>query len=202
MMILLIDHHDWQHSGYTKAVDWWSLGVTLYKMLLAKYPFRVDFSNDELNADDIKSRDRLEGSMRYAALCESVDYSDLEDNPTAVNFLSRLLTVEDTKRLGYGPSGANDVSSHPFFASIDWVKLEKKELKPPPLPASCLAPYYRRQSMSLEMFLTTHGKYDWYNPPANKYRNNNELYVEKDSLIQEQLLLWDYTSPACIFIDI
>ena len=49
----------------------------------------------------------------------------------AVSFLEGLLTRDPEKRLGSGPNGSENVKKHPFFKSIDWEKLEKKELEPP-----------------------------------------------------------------------
>jgi hypothetical protein len=33
-----------------------------------------------------------------------------------------------------GSNAEMDIRKHPFFASIDWAKLEKKELRPPFVP--------------------------------------------------------------------
>jgi len=35
------------------------------------------------------------------------------------------------KRLGSGATGSENVKKHPFFKSIDWEKLERKEMEPP-----------------------------------------------------------------------
>lgn len=48
--------------------------------------------------------------------------------------LQKLLKRNPEERLGYGPEGACDIMDHPFFESIDWVKLGKKEVKPPYIP--------------------------------------------------------------------
>ena len=38
-------------------------------------------------------------------------------------------------RLGHGAEGVKNIKDHPFFAPIDWVKLEAKEIPPPFVPA-------------------------------------------------------------------
>lgn len=38
------------------------------------------------------------------------------------------------KRIGYGTKDALELMEHPFFKSIDWEKLAKKEVKPPYIP--------------------------------------------------------------------
>ena len=46
----------------------------------------------------------------------------------AANLIKRLLNKQARFRLGGGPRDAAEVMEHPFFESIDWVKLENKEL--------------------------------------------------------------------------
>lgn len=52
----------------------------------------------------------------------------------ARDLLTKLLERNPKKRLGYGQKGAQDIMDHPFFESIDWPKLAKKEMKPPYIP--------------------------------------------------------------------
>jgi hypothetical protein len=44
------------------------------------------------------------------------------------------MTRPPNKRLGCGPGGAEAIKEHPFFASIDWEALEKKEVPAPEKP--------------------------------------------------------------------
>lgn len=39
------------------------------------------------------------------------------------------------RRLGCGPGGMNEVMAHPFFAGIDWVAIELKQVTPPFKPS-------------------------------------------------------------------
>jgi serum/glucocorticoid-regulated kinase 2 len=43
----------------------------------------------------------------------------------------QLLRRDPAKRLGSGPSGAQEIMDHPFFASIDFDLLMKREIEPP-----------------------------------------------------------------------
>jgi p90 ribosomal S6 kinase len=45
--------------------------------------------------------------------------------------LRALFKRNPTNRLGAGPTGVEEIKTHPFFSSINWIKLEKKELSPP-----------------------------------------------------------------------
>ncbi len=92
---MLMGNSGWRREGYTKAVDWWSLGVTMYKLLLAKYPFAAVESSGLGGA--IGSAEAQGASLdRYEALHDDVDYSAFNSYPELVDLLSGLLTVDDT----------------------------------------------------------------------------------------------------------
>ena len=46
----------------------------------------------------------------------------------------KLLDQDPTTRLGSGANGSENVKNHPYFADIDWGKLERKEIVPPYRP--------------------------------------------------------------------
>ena len=52
----------------------------------------------------------------------------------AKDLISKFLTVEPKKRIGYGANGFEDIINHPYFANIDWELLEEKQIKPPFVP--------------------------------------------------------------------
>ena len=45
-----------------------------------------------------------------------------------------LLNRNPTRRLGAGADGATEIMKHPFFASIDFKKIGRKEVEGLPLP--------------------------------------------------------------------
>lgn len=55
-------------------------------------------------------------------------------DPAAKSAVQGFMTRDEEKRLGCGKYGKQDIQSHPFFKSIDWGKLERRELKPPFTP--------------------------------------------------------------------
>lgn len=52
----------------------------------------------------------------------------------AKDLLEKLLERDPKKRIGYGVKDAEELMEHPFFDSIDWEKLAKREVKPPYIP--------------------------------------------------------------------
>ncbi|ODQ65326.1 Pkinase-domain-containing protein, partial [Nadsonia fulvescens var. elongata DSM 6958] len=108
-------------QGYTKAVDWWTLGVLLYEMLTGLPPF-YDENIPEMY------RKILEEPLRFP------DDTDRE----ARNILTGLLNRDPLKRLGSGRDGGNgaaEIKNHPFFAEIDWNRLMAKKYAAPFKPA-------------------------------------------------------------------
>ncbi|CAK6958662.1 protein kinase C delta type-like [Scomber scombrus] len=95
---------------YTFSVDWWSFGVLVYEMLIGQSPFQGD---DE---------DELFESIR----------SDTPHYPRwltkeAKNMIELLFEREPGRRLGI----VGDIRAHPFFKTINWQALERREVVPP-----------------------------------------------------------------------
>ncbi|ODQ65300.1 kinase-like protein [Nadsonia fulvescens var. elongata DSM 6958] len=103
-------------TGYTKAVDWWTLGVLLYEMLTGLPPF-YDENVPEMY------RKILEDPLRFP------DDMDRE----ARSLLTGLLQRDPDQRTG--SYGAQEIKSHPFFVQIDWKRLMAKKYKAPFKPA-------------------------------------------------------------------
>ncbi|WPG99412.1 Hypothetical protein R9X50_00222600 [Acrodontium crateriforme] len=100
-------------QGYTKAVDWWTLGVLLYEMLTGLPPFYDENTNE----------------MYRKILAEPLHFPGPEIVPPAArDLLTRLLDRDATRRLG--TNGASEIKAHPFFHSIDWRKLLDRKYEP------------------------------------------------------------------------
>jgi len=111
-----------QGTGHTMTVDWWTLGILLFELLLGKPPFKAkDLSilYQRIVAEDVVvPQNKLVEDM--SPECRSIIRGFLNRNPNS--------------RLGH--QGTAQVRAHPFFASIDWPKLEQKQLSPPYTPLS------------------------------------------------------------------
>lgn len=46
------------------------------------------------------------------------------------SFVLQLLQKDPTKRLGSGPRGGDEIKGHKWFRTVNWKKLEAKELIP------------------------------------------------------------------------
>ncbi|GAN11216.1 pkinase-domain-containing protein [Mucor ambiguus] len=103
-------------QGYTKTVDWWTLGVLLYEMMTGLPPFYDENTNEMY-------RKILQDELRFP--------DDMTED--ARSLLRGLLTRDPNKRLGN--NGSEEIKNHAFFSSIDWKKLNQKKLQPPYKPS-------------------------------------------------------------------
>lgn len=94
-------------QGHDKGVDWWAIGILTYEMLESQPPFFGESVTD----------------IYKMALKYSPCFLTITD-PTAKSFIKSLLHKDKTKRLGCGVLGAKEVMNHPFFAGIDWKRIE------------------------------------------------------------------------------
>jgi serine/threonine protein kinase len=99
---------------YGKAVDWWGFGTLLYEMMTGQTPF---FD---------RNRKRMFHNILHRDVVFTQAFSE-----DAKDLLTGLLRRDPAKRLGSGPSGVQEIMDHPFFASIDFDKLLKREVEPP-----------------------------------------------------------------------
>ena len=110
-------------NGYTKAVDWWSLGALFYEMLAGKPPFvqKKGETSKDLDRKIIQSKVVMPSYLQA----------------DTVALLRGFLEKDSMKRLGSSKStmfvigGVTALKAQPFFKGIDWKKVYNCELTPP-----------------------------------------------------------------------
>jgi serum/glucocorticoid-regulated kinase 2 len=105
-------------QGYGTPVDWWSLGTLLYEMLTGLPPFY----NQNLH---VMYEKIIRGKLHFPA--------ELSNEARAL--LGALLERNPKLRL-CTRGGIDELIKHPFFASLDFEKLKKKQITPPFKPES------------------------------------------------------------------
>uniref|UniRef100_A0A8C4UX74 Ribosomal protein S6 kinase n=1 Tax=Falco tinnunculus TaxID=100819 RepID=A0A8C4UX74_FALTI len=95
-------------TGHDKAVDWWSVGVLMYELLTGASPFTVD---GEKNSQAEISRRILKSEPPYPQ----------EMSALSKDIIQRLLMKDPKKRLGCGPTDADEIKQHPFFQGYSFV---------------------------------------------------------------------------------
>uniref|UniRef100_A0A8C5XZN2 Serine/threonine-protein kinase N1 n=1 Tax=Microcebus murinus TaxID=30608 RepID=A0A8C5XZN2_MICMU len=104
-------------TSYTRAVDWWGLGVLLYEMLVGESPFPGD--DEEEVFDSI-----VNDEVRYPRFLSA----------EAIGIMRRLLRRNPERRLGSSERDAEDVKKQPFFRTLAWDALLARRLPPPFVP--------------------------------------------------------------------
>uniref|UniRef100_A0A7N8Y234 protein kinase C n=1 Tax=Mastacembelus armatus TaxID=205130 RepID=A0A7N8Y234_9TELE len=104
-------------TSYTRAVDWWGLGVLIYEMLVGESPFPGD--DEEEVFDSI-----VNDEVRYPRFLST----------EAIGIMRRLLRRNPERRLGSGEKDAEEVKKQPFFRNVDWEALLQRKVRPPFVP--------------------------------------------------------------------
>ncbi|KFO28016.1 protein kinase C iota type-like [Fukomys damarensis] len=111
-------------EDYGFAVDWWTLGVMMYEMMVGESPFHLVESSD--NPDQNSNHNLLQVILErkiHIPRCLSVE---------ATSVLKSFLNRDPKERLGCCPQrGFADVQEHGFFQNVDWHRMERKQVAPP-----------------------------------------------------------------------
>ena len=104
-------------QGYGPEVDWWSLGIIMYEMMIGYPPLFSDTSNETCK--------KILHWSEYLSIPPEANISR-----EATDLIKRLITDVNV-RIGY--KGADEIKKHPFFKGIDWENV-REALKPPFIP--------------------------------------------------------------------
>lgn len=100
--------------SHGKGVDWWTLGILTYEMLVSYPPFFCD------NAMEVYAR------IMHAKLKFPKDF-----NRNAESFIRALLKTKPSSRLGVIAGGAQTVKKHSWFKGFKWNDLLNRTMTAP-----------------------------------------------------------------------
>ena len=103
---------------YTRAVDWWSLGIIIYELLAGSTPFFAESVEEIL----------------YNIVNKGIEYPEYFKF-VAVIIIRELLRKDPSQRLGGSERGAEDIKTQSFFRNINWELLKARKLEAPFVPA-------------------------------------------------------------------
>jgi len=104
-------------KGHGKPVDWWSLGILTFEMLVGCPPFY--HANVQI--------------MYSKIISEPVPQPGSLVSGDAKKFILALLNRNVASRLG-SAGGITEIRKHPFFSTVNWDLLYAKKIKPPFIP--------------------------------------------------------------------
>jgi serine/threonine protein kinase len=189
-MVIMLTQRSRDKVGYSHTVDWWSLGVTMFKLLTGFRPFTEEnFSAFMEMAPTLRQNvDNGRTSPEYAILFQIIPFPRTMPENT-VDVITRFLDVNEVTRLGAGNTGVSDIKKHPYFANIDWELLEQKHVEPPykPITKNC-AQNDQHRFASFDLMLASLGKTQW----------NVEVPESEE---QKYFAAWDYTSPHTLRVE-
>ena len=101
-------------KGYTYSVDWWSLGVLMYEMLVGVCPFEGQNKKETMQ--------KITRSTLFYPDTLSVE---------SISLLKGLLKRNPAKRFGSLEWKADEIKRHSFFSCINWDELFERKITPP-----------------------------------------------------------------------
>ena len=104
-------------KGYGQEIDWWSVGVIFYEMLVGYAPFC---------AQEIREVcERILNFKKYLQVPPEIKLTK-----EAEDLINKLIN-DPNKRLG--KNGSEEIKAHPFFNGVDWKNI-RTTMKPPFIP--------------------------------------------------------------------
>lgn len=104
------------NKGYGQEVDWWSIGVILFEMMVGYPPFFADTPSETCQ--------KIIKWEKYFNIP-----SDAKLSSNAISLIKAMVNHTD-KRLGL--NGVDEIKKHPFFKNFDWNNV--KNMKPSFIP--------------------------------------------------------------------
>ena len=109
------------NKDHNYCVDFFSLGVCLYELLMGKRPYH-GHNKKELRKDMVSRQARIKEDNIPDGFVKS------ETFPDCANFINLLLERKKEKRLGF--DGFEEIKNHPWLIDFDWEELINKKMQP------------------------------------------------------------------------
>ena len=152
-------------TGYSEDIDWWSVGVILFEMLVGYAPFCSE-----------QTKDVCYKVINWKNFLKIPD--DVLISREAEDLIAKMVNDSD-KRLG--KNGVDEIKAHPFFKNVDWNNI--RNTKAPFIPE--LKNDYDTKYFDQFEYLE-----DFY-PPKKKFKKRKDAeflgytYKEEDNLSKD-----------------
>ncbi|KAF8639109.1 hypothetical protein AX17_001724 [Amanita inopinata Kibby_2008] len=118
---------------YSFGIDFWAATITLYLMVTGRHPWSED------QEKDIESQ----------IIEDDVTFEPEDDiSEDCKDFIRQMLKKEPTERLRIGL----DMTSHPYFAGVDWVAMQNRAVPAPWIPDFMTGHFYDEEWGAINHF--------------------------------------------------
>lgn len=136
----------WAYGRYSREVDWWTIGVLIFEMLVGLPPFydentQAMYQKVRHRSENLLSCDMLLACLSVLPLMQIALRKILKQilhqrlvfpdavSPAAAAIVTRLLDRDPRNRLGH--TGAAAIRADPFFSSLNWDDLLYQRINMP-----------------------------------------------------------------------
>ena len=145
-------------SGYGMDIDWWSVGVIFFEMLVGYAPFCSEETKDVCY--------KVLNWEKYLKIPDEITLSR-----EAEDLINKMINYSD-KRLG--KNGIEEIKVHPFFKGVDWDNIRKTKAPfIPNLKNDCDTKYFEHFDVEEPFY-----------PPKKRFKKRKDIeflgYTYKD----------------------
>ena len=139
-------------NGYDKEIDWWSVGIIFYEMLVGYAPF--------CSKETAEVCYKVLNWKKYLKIPSKVKISE-----QAQDLIFKMINNSNNR---LGKNGAEEIKKHPFFNGVDWDNI--RNTKAPFIP-------FLKNEYDTSYFETFEIKEPFYPKTNNKYRRKDIEYL-------------------------
>ncbi|CAM9966990.1 unnamed protein product [Ascophyllum nodosum] len=165
--------------GYSNAVDYWSLDITVFKLLTGSRPF---------------DRRRFQAFQ----LLESVEWPEYVSTSSR-DVICGLLAGRETERLGGTSENVEKLKQHSFFEGIDWLRLSQRHMIPPYLPE---VPNPPREDPIYDTFDRLVKEFQAQQESESAVRDTYDWFMAPTDEDQKFFDSWDFVSMHTLKIEL
>ena len=139
-------------KGYDKDIDWWSVGIIFYEMLVGYAPFCSKETRDVCF--------KVLNWKKYLKIPSKIKISE-----EAKDLIFKMINSSNNR---LGKNGADEIKNHPFFSGVDWNNIRNS--KPPFIP-------FLKNEYDTSYFENFEIIEPFYPVPKNKFKRKDIEYL-------------------------
>ena len=139
-------------KGYDKEIDWWSVGIIFYEMLVGYAPFCSKETSEVCF--------KVLNWKKYLKIPSKIKISE-----EAKDLIFKMINSSNNR---LGKNGAEEIKNHPFFKGVDWDNIRNS--KPPFIP-------FLKNEYDTSYFENFEANEPFYPVTKNKFKRKDIEYL-------------------------